>query len=219
MTAVSDPPVATPPAGTPDPAAAGAPKAGTPAANPAPSPAPAPATPPEGGKPAAEVPNLGNAKAPEQAKPADTKPFEWKWKDGERPADGFLTALEASARKHGMNAEAAQDVYQTLAGQLQTQHRTAVEAWGEAVRKDPEIGGDKLAESMAQAGKLLDRYGSPALREWLNTSGAGSHPDLVKFVVKLARDFSEDAITTGAPASNANKSLGELLYPGLAKKE
>lgn len=89
--------------------------------------------------------------------------------------------------------------------------------WQDAVRADPEIGGDKLQPALGEISKLVDKYGSPELREAMDTTGAGNHPAIVKFLSKVAKDLSEGGPVLGAPSS-AKESLADRMYPSMKKQ-
>ena len=54
------------------------------------------------------------------------------------------------------------------------------EQWAADVKADKEIGGDNLISNLSAAQRALDQFGTPELKEYLNTTGLGNHPDLVK---------------------------------------
>jgi hypothetical protein len=89
--------------------------------------------------------------------------------------------------------------------------------WQEEVRADPEIGGEKLAPALGEISKLLDRYGSPELRLALTETGAGNHPQVVRFLHKLAKDLGEGGPVLGAPTT-AKESLADRMYPSMKKQ-
>ena len=85
--------------------------------------------------------------------------------------------------------------------------------WVGEVKADPEIGGDKLTASMALAARAIDRLGVPGLKEALDLTGAGNHPDVVKAFVRLGQMVSEDRFTPGKDAAPpAPKSPANVIY-------
>lgn len=98
---------------------------------------------------------------------------------------------------------------------MQEQQKQTVEQWVEDVRKDSEIGGDKFNESVQTAKKALDTYGSDKLKELLDTSGLGNHPEVVRFFAKVGGTLKEDTLEEGNPPGSKgaeDKSLAEALY-------
>ena len=98
----------------------------------------------------------------------------------------------------------------------QEQHLKLVESWGEAVKTDQEIGGAKLDENLAVARRAVDAFGSPALKELLNTTGLGKHPEVVKAFYKAGKAISEDGFVRGMPKGPATESdLAKSLFPSM----
>jgi|TARA_Y100000310_G_scaffold171987_2_gene172113 hypothetical protein len=86
------------------------------------------------------------------------------------------------------------------------------ESWVSAVKADDEIGGTSFDENLSVAQKALDAFGSSALREVLDTTGAGNHPELVRFFYKVGKALSEDTLHQGG-ATSAPKTQAEIMYP------
>ena len=63
-----------------------------------------------------------------------------------------------------------------------------IAAWEDAVRSDPEFGGSNLQANVELADRAITQYGSMGLRIALS-DGMGSHPELVRFVFKVANDL------------------------------
>ena len=87
------------------------------------------------------------------------------------------------------------------------------EEWQAATEADPLFANGKLAPALAQVSKLVDKYGTAELRSALDLTGAGNHPEVVKFFYKIAKDLNEpgaDPINT-RPAS-AEKTQAQRLY-------
>lgn len=67
-----------------------------------------------------------------------------------------------------------------------------MDAWEAAARTDREIGGERLEGSIADAREALDRHGTPELRELLDDSGLGSHPEILRLLARVARTTRRD---------------------------
>lgn len=96
------------------------------------------------------------------------------------------------------------------------QHTALVESWAESVKADKEIGGDKLNENLAVARKAIEAFGTPELKELLNSTGLGNHPEVVKAFFKAGKAISEDGFVRGAPKSPGTESdLAKSLFPSM----
>lgn len=69
--------------------------------------------------------------------------------------------------------------------------------WKTQVEKDPDLGGAKFKDTISLAGKAMDKYATPELKEIFDQTGIGNHPALIKFVVAIGRDMSEDTTVRG----------------------
>lgn len=95
--------------------------------------------------------------------------------------------------------------------QVVTEQRTA---WESAARVDKEIGGDKFNENLAVAKKAVEALATPELMALLDSSGLGSHPDMIRMFFKTGQMLSEDGVVTGTRrASTPEKTPAQRLYP------
>jgi hypothetical protein len=92
-------------------------------------------------------------------------------------------------------------------------------SWQAEVKKDPEIGGQQLDENLSHVVKLIDRIGGPqaqAIKEAFSYTGAGNHPAIIKFLVKVGKEFSDPTPVLGSSAS-APTDIAALLFPTQGK--
>jgi hypothetical protein len=91
-------------------------------------------------------------------------------------------------------SERAQKLFD-LAAKRETDRAEAfvktVQGWGEAVAADKELGN---AEAQAAMRTTISTFGTPELQSLLNSTGFGNHPEVVRFVHKVTKALSEDAI-------------------------
>lgn len=180
---------------------------GTTVAPPVAPPAAAPAA-----APAAQAPAAAPAPAAEVA-------YEFKAPDGMELDKDAVGAFTTIAKDLKLAPEAAQKVVDIAVGMQQRAveaHHAQVAKWADETRADKELGGDKLAQTLATAQKAL-ALGPPELKQLLKDSGLGNHPVVVRFMHTVGKALSEDkfvpsggAVTTGDMASR--------LYPTAAPK-
>ncbi|HFS8111080.1 TPA: peptidase [Enterobacter asburiae] len=198
--------------------------------------APAAEAPAPAGEPAKQEGEQPQAGKPKDDKPADgektaDKPAEEKEQKQEGAPEKYeftagegveldteaLKDFEPVARDLNLTNEQAQklvDAYpKILAGVQQRQAeawQAQTEQWAADVKADKEIGGDKLTTNLSAAQRALDQFGTPELKEYLNTTGLGNHPDLVKTFVKIGKAMSEDGMVDGS--NQGQRSAAEVLY-------
>lgn len=201
-----------------------APAASEPAASTGDNPAPAgdPAKPEgdkpqpgaEGDKPQEE--NPGEDK--EQKQEGAPEKYEFKPAEGQELDTAALEQFEPIARELNLTNEQAQkmvDLYGTkIMPMVQQQQAEAwqktTEQWAADVKADKEIGGDNLTGNLSAAQRALAQFGTPELKEYLEGTGLGNHPELVKAFIKVGKAMSEDGMVTGK--ESGQRSAAEVLY-------
>ncbi|MGF8726179.1 peptidase, partial [Klebsiella pneumoniae] len=88
-----------------------------------------------------------------------------------------------------------------------------VEQWAADTKADKEIGGDKLTVSVGHAQKALDTFASKEFREFLDSTGLGNHPEMVRAFAKVGKLMSEDSFVTGQGNGSPKNDLVEAFYP------
>lgn len=143
--------------------------------------------------------------------------YEFKAGEGIEIDTVAMAEFEPVARELNLTNEQAQklvDVYpKILAGVQQRQveaWQKQTEDWAETVKADKEVGGDKLTSNLSAAQRALDQFGTPELREYLDGTGLGNHPELVKVFIKVGKAMSEDGVITGK--ESGQRSAAEVLY-------
>lgn len=110
-----------------------------------------------------------------------------------------------------LHVQGLQSVAQAVADDFATKAQDTRDGWLKAVREDGELA---KPENQKLAASFLTRFGaSDDLRQALNETGMGNHPELVRLFLKAARSISEDNPLDTGGAADAPKSLAERLYP------
>ncbi|EQB9153988.1 peptidase [Morganella morganii] len=181
-------------------------------------------TPPanNGGTPAGNEQDKGAeqpAKDPkaDTGKPAVAAPekYEFKPAEGQELDAEAVKAFEPIAKELNLSNEQAQklvDVYGSkimpkLVEQQAAQWQQQIEQWAEQVKADKDLGTDA---SIGAAQKAMDKFGSPELKQYLNETGLGNHPELVRIFANIGKAMSEDGLVTGN--SGGAKSAADVLF-------
>lgn len=144
--------------------------------------------------------------------------YEFTAGEGQELDTAALEQFEPIARELNLTNEQAQkmvDLYGTkIMPMVQQQQAEAwqktTEQWAADVKADKEIGGDKLTANLSSAQRALKQFGSPELKEYLNGTGLGNHPELVKTFIKIGKAMSEDGMVDGS--NQGQRSAAEVLY-------
>ena len=128
--------------------------------------------------------------------------------DGMTVEPGLLDGFGAFARSHNLTQEQAQ------AQQAAERQR---DQWMSQIRTDPDLGGATGERNLALAVRAVERFGTPALREALDASGLGNHPELVRFCYRIGKAIGEDSFVSTQP-SGGRRTAAEVLYPNHPKE-
>ncbi len=175
-----------------------------------------------GGTPAGNEQNKG---AEQQAKDQKADPgksavaapekYEFKTAEGQELDAEAVKAFEPIAKELNLSNEQAQklvDVYGSkimpkLVEQQAAQWQGAIEPNNTQVKADKDLGTDA---SIGAAQKAMDKFGSPELKQYLNETGLGNHPELVRIFANIGKAMSEDGLVTGN--SGGAKSAADVLF-------
>lgn len=186
-------------------------------------------TPPEGEKnspPAGETDDTkgkqaeGEGSKESQAKDGAPEAYEFNIPEGFELDETLQEEFSAYAKEKGFSQEDVNKQLEFAERMLTRQteiHRDQVEAWAEEVRKDKELGGDKLKETQTVARGAIEKFGTPELKALLDSTGLGNHPELVKFAYRVGKQISEDGFVAGAVKREVDKgdTPAKRLYPNM----
>lgn len=194
---------------------------GAPAQDPAPAKQDAPAN-GDNPAPAGTEPSKADDKANAEPKGDDKKPvsaapekYEFTAGEGQELDKEAVAAFEPLARELGLSNEQAQkivDMYGSaimpqIAKQQEAAWQKQVTEWAETVKADKELGS---VESIGNAQKAMDQFGTPELKQYLNDSGLGNHPELFRIFSRIGKAMSEDGFVSGS-SENA-LSTADVLF-------
>lgn len=94
--------------------------------------------------------------------------------------------------------------------------------WLTSAKADAEIGGEKWDATIVAAAKGLDGLGFPKgspLRDLLDASGLGNHPEMIRAWSRVGEKISEDNDFPRGGGTAPAKSREEILYPSMTKKD
>ena len=120
----------------------------------------------------------------------------------------------------GLSQENAQKLVNFYASEIQAGAQNQLESfsqlkqeWREKSSKDNEFGGDKFQENVGIAMKALDKFGTPELRELMDDTGVGNHPEVIRAFYKVGQFLVEDNPGSTGSASSKPKDRVSILYP------
>ena len=172
-----------------------------------------PAAAPAAGAPAAGAP------AADPAKPAAGAPEKYdafKAPDGAALPESINDAFSEAAREVNLPQGDAQKVLDKLVPALQAGGVKATEQARadmlSAAQADPEIGGDKFGENVAIARLAIETYFTPEFKKFLDATGLGNHPEMIRGLRKAGESLKPDGWVYGDTKPNSDTGARKL-YP------
>lgn len=100
----------------------------------------------------------------------------------------------------------------------QEQREAEIRSWHKEVANDPVLGGENLPASVARAQLALDRFDKDkTVGRFLNESGYGNHPAVLRFFNRMADALMEDNLVQGRPGGGM-PPLEERMYAGWSSR-
>lgn len=97
-------------------------------------------------------------------------------------------AQELANQRHQLMNEVFEDSGKVFKEQITEQH----EGWKLAAQNDKEIGGKNFNKAIKDADQVLRRFGTQKFRDYLEESGLGDHPELIRVLSRLGKSMSND---------------------------
>jgi hypothetical protein len=151
--------------------------------------------------------------------PAKAEPIEVKLPEGVEADPTLIEALKGAA-KDSKGAQALLDTYVAAQAKAVEQQKTAWEqtqkTWVESLKTDKDFGGAQFDANLQTARKAVTRFGSPELKAFLDESGLGNHPEIVRTFARIGKAIAEDSIagvTAPPPGQKSEEDLLRALYP------
>ena len=156
----------------------------------------------------------------DQTKDKNSKPekYDLKLPDKSPVEPSRIAEIEAEAKAQGLTQEQAQglvDREHKVVSNLLDAHNKRVETWLQEATSDKEIGGAEINRNIELAKRVVDTFGTPLLKQQLEATGFGSHPELLRLFVRIGKASGEDRLVAGSkgiapkPKSAANLLFGE----------
>lgn len=131
---------------------------------------------------------------------------------------GLVDSYTEMAKKYGLNQENATSLLKDAVGVLNKMDVDNVikqrNSWAEDSRNDKEFGGASLDANLAIAKKAVDAYGTPEMKEFLETTGLGNHPEMIRLFYRVGKTLTEDGFVKGN--QNAIElDPAKILFPNM----
>jgi hypothetical protein len=141
--------------------------------------------------------------------------------EGQEFDSGIISVYSDVAKSLDLPQDKAQEMLEKMSPAIAARQAEKLEAvkaeWLESAKSDKEYGGDKLAENMSFVAKARDDLATPELRDLLDKTGLGNHPEMVRLFYRYGKAVSEDTYKPGRNngPSGSPQSLAQRMYPNM----
>ena len=133
-----------------------------------------------------------------------------------------LTNFKGLAKEMGISQENAQKLVDMQASLMSKQNEANTKAWEKmqndwrsSAMADKEYGGQTVKENIGVAKKALDKFGSPELKQALEVTGMGNHPEFIRLLYRVGKTLKEDKMAGGQEPTNTGKDVAKTLFPSM----
>lgn len=163
----------------------------------------------------------------QEAKPDVPETYELKAPEGIELDEAVMPQVNELLKELGLPQDKAQQVFEKLleidaarqptpeqVNQYYEQQATLLnQQWGEECRKLEGLGGDNFNKSLETCSQVMVKFGTPELREFLNYSALGSHPEMFKFMHAIGSAMSQDTLEHGGTPGKGPRPIEDRLWP------
>lgn len=140
--------------------------------------------------------------------------------DGITVDQGDMNAYRDLSGQMGLSQDQAQkllsfeaDRLRQMDDRLTDQRMEQARNWAEAAQSDAEYGGDAFNRNVALARHAVDTFASPEVRDMLEATGLGSHPEFIRMFWKMGRSVASDGALTGGQGGGSTRLDNRSLFP------
>jgi len=137
--------------------------------------------------------------------------------EGTTFAPEVLTVFKSTAKELNLPQNKAQLVIDKLVPAIEARGKAAIMQGRAdmlaAAKADKDIGGEKFDESVAVAKFAMAAYFTPEFAKFLNDSGLGNHPEMIRGLVKAGIPLKPDGWVFGGKKPAVDGSDARVLYP------
>ena len=133
-------------------------------------------------------------------------------------SDADMERIDSYSKEQGLSKEAGQklveqmnDSRQEYVDGMQKEFKQQVQNWGNDVKTDKEMGGENFEKSVGFAKDALKKFGTEELISNLDSSGFGSHPEIVRVFARIGKAMGPDNLIHGG-AVKQERSMEDVFY-------
>jgi hypothetical protein len=141
------------------------------------------------------------------------------------PEESHLTtteveSLKAYAKDKGLSKDQAQellnqrhDAKEDMVKGYKSEQETLRTQWLDAAKNDKEFGGQHFAQNVEFAKRSLEKFATPGIVEYLNQTGLGNNPEVIRLFYRIGKSMSNDSIVNpGSAGGPVTKPIEDVFY-------
>jgi hypothetical protein len=145
----------------------------------------------------------------ESERPKPPEKYEFKPPEGVEFDSAMLDEYAPVFKEAGLTQEAAQKLLTSHLSLQQAAHTKQLEAWEGELKADKDFGGKNFEGNLQAAQSAVARFLAPEDKAFLDRTGLGSFPGLVKAFLRIGKAIPEDVVPPQGkgPATKGAKDL------------
>lgn len=131
-----------------------------------------------------------------------------------------VESLKAYAKEKGLSKDQAQELLnqrheakEDLISRYKSEQDTLRTQWLESAKNDKEFGGQHFAQNVEFAKRSLEKFATPGIVEYLNQTGLGNNPEVIRLFYRIGKSMSNDSIVNpGSAGGPVTKPIEDVFY-------
>jgi hypothetical protein len=141
------------------------------------------------------------------------------------PEESFLTeteveSLKSYAKEKGLSKDQAQELLnqrhaakEDLVASYKSEQENLRTQWLADAKNDKEFGGQHFAQNVEFAKRSLEKFATPEIVGYLNQTGLGNNPEVIRLFYRIGKAMSNDSIVNpGSAGGPVKKPIEEVFY-------
>lgn len=134
--------------------------------------------------------------------------------------DTEVESLKSYAKEKGLSKDQAQELLnqrheakEDLISRYKSEQDTLRTQWLDAAKNDKEFGGQHFAQNVEFAKRSLEKFATPGIVEYLNQTGLGNNPEVIRLFYRIGKSMSNDSIVNpGSAGGPVTKPIEDVFY-------
>jgi hypothetical protein len=140
--------------------------------------------------------------------------YELKLAEGTLLDQTVVDKVVSIAKDQGLSTEQAQALLNEAETNAAEARASRIKAWETAVKADKEIGGEHWPKTDANIQRFRKAFipQDSGIHKLLDTTGYGSHPEVVRLMSAIGAAMAEDKTAINAGGAGGGKTAADVLY-------